>query len=40
MVDRTYPLEAISDAHRYVETGRKRGNVVVRVVESRAPLAS
>ncbi len=31
VVDRTYPLDAIADAHRYVETGRKRGGVVVSV---------
>lgn len=29
VIDRTYPLEAIVDAHRYVDQGRKRGNVVV-----------
>ena len=29
VMDRTYPLSDLVDAHRYVETGRKRGNVVV-----------
>ena len=29
VIDRTYPLEAIADAYRYVETGEKTGNVVL-----------
>ena len=29
VVDRTYPLEEISDAYRYVEKGEKTGNVVI-----------
>lgn len=30
-IDRTYPFEQISDAHRFVDSGRKRGSVVVSV---------
>jgi len=31
VIDRTYPLEQIVDAHRYLDTGRKRGNVVITI---------
>jgi NADPH:quinone reductase-like Zn-dependent oxidoreductase len=31
VVDRTYPLDRIVEAYRYVETGRKVGNVVITI---------
>jgi NADPH:quinone reductase-like Zn-dependent oxidoreductase len=33
VIDRCYPLEEIAEAHRYVDSGRKKGSVVVSVAE-------
>lgn len=31
VIDRTYEFDEIAEAHRYLDTGRKRGNIVVRL---------
>ncbi len=33
VIDRCYPLKELADAHRYVDEGHKRGNVVIAVAQ-------
>lgn len=33
VIDKTFRMDEIIEAHRYVDTGRKKGNVVLKISE-------
>jgi NADPH:quinone reductase-like Zn-dependent oxidoreductase len=37
VIDRTYPLEQAAEAHRFAETGQKKGNIVLTVEQLYEP---
>lgn len=39
VIDRCYPLAQMADAHRYVDSGRKRGAVVIHIISNESSNA-
>ena len=33
VIDKVYPMEEVVAAHTYVDTGRKKGNVVLKIAD-------